>query len=72
MPKRGKIETATYTGRAPRFSNWEDVATPLKANFSKKPAKKIFSLLGGKIEFEFYTLLFIPHGLAFFYDEAKQ
>ena len=26
----------------------------LKVYFSKKPAKKIFSLLGGKIELEFY------------------
>ena len=30
----------------------------LKAYFSKKPAKKIFSLLGGKNEFEFYVTKF--------------
>ena len=30
----------------------------LKAYFSKKPAKKIFSLLGGNIKFEFYNIKF--------------
>ena len=34
--------------------NWDRLE--LKAYFSKKPVKKIFSLLGGKIEFEFYVI----------------
>ena len=33
-------------------------STHLKANFSKKPAKKIFSLHGGEIEFEFCYIKF--------------
>ena len=36
--------------------NWDRLE--LKAYFSKKPVKKIFSLLGGKIEFEFYYIKF--------------
>ena len=32
-----------------------------KGLFSKKPAKEIFSLLGGKIEFEFYVIKFKFH-----------
>ena len=40
------------------FENPNNKNSILKANFSKKPAKKIFSLLGGKIEF--YYIIFPP------------
>ena len=50
----------------PKFNSKNRLSVPkdmggkniLKANSSKKPAKKIFNLHGGKIEFEFSYLKF--------------
>ena len=45
------------------FENPNNKNSILKANFSKKPAKKIFSLLGGKIQFSFRKLKLYKKGL---------
>ena len=43
----------------------------LKAYFSKKPTKKFFSLLGGKIEFEFYEFYEFYAFYEFYYIKFK-
>ena len=52
-----------------KISNYWYVISNLKANFSKKLAKKIFSLHGGKIQFEF---CYIKWNLFYFYFSDKE
>ena len=47
----------------------EKVPKKLKANFSKKPAKKIFSLHGGKIEFYITKFKFYFPAMAGFLEK---